>query len=102
MRVKSKENLSQGQMIASELKKLSWKSKLVLQKSVGGYLEIRTSECPDFNNQEDVRKYWIFDLWANKKGKLWWKNNFDTEAMLKSHCTHICSFQWNQLFWTCN
>ena len=57
-------------MDVPKLNKLSRKSKLVLQKSVGGYLEIRTSECPDFNNQEDIKKYWIFDLWANKKGKL--------------------------------
>ena len=42
-------------MVAPKLNKLSRKSKLVLQKSVGGYLEIRTSECPDFNNQEDVK-----------------------------------------------
>ena len=89
-------------MVAPELNILSRESKLVLQKSVGGYLVIRTSECPDFNNQEDVKKYRIFDLRANKKGKLRWKINFDTEAVLKSHCTHIYSFQWNQLLWTCN
>ena len=51
-------------MVAPELNKSSRKSKLVLQKSVG-YLETCTSECPDFNSQ-DIEKYWIFDLQANK------------------------------------